>query len=64
MACWVLRLDRKSPPFHLALAYFWTLYHTMPKNARARKKEGTPISFILRVGGDAHIAPLGSITGR
>ena len=42
MACWVLRLGRKSPPFHLALVYFWTLYHTMPKNARARKRPSVP----------------------
>ena len=34
MACWVLRLDRKSPPFHLALAYFWDI---VPYNAKKRK---------------------------
>ena len=39
MACWVLRLDRKSPPFHLALAYFWDI---VPYNAKKRKGQKKP----------------------
>ena len=41
MACWVLRLDRKSPPFHLALAYFWDI---VPYNAKKRKGQKKAIS--------------------
>ena len=44
MACWVLRLDRKSPPFHLALAYFWDIVPYNAKKRKGQKKEGTPES--------------------